>query len=345
LQIKRLISLPVLGGLLALSAYIFAAPAPGQKGATPAAKIGDEIITVEEVQQTIQPELTKLDRERFRLLEQKLNQIVGDRLLAAESKRRGITVDELLKQEVNAKTPKVTDQELDAFMAQNRARLPQGDDAELKLKVWEYLREQKTAQQKSEYIRALGQRAGVAIYLIDPTAVQIDARKGFVRGEKDAPVNIVEFSDFQCPFCKAATATMHQIMAQYAGKVRWVFRDFPIATLHPLAHRAHEAARCAAEQGKFWEYHDVLFQKSPQLAPADLKQYARDLKLDGDSFDRCLEAGKYGAAIAADIEEGQRLGVSGTPAFFINGRLLVGAQPATAFQQVIDSELSKQSAK
>jgi protein-disulfide isomerase len=345
LQLKRLISLPVLGSVLALSAYVFSAQAPGQKSSTPAAKIGDEIITIEEVQQSIQPELTKLDRERFRLTEQKLNQMVGDRLLAAEAKRRGITVDDLLKQEVNAKTPKVTDQELDAFLAQNRARLPQGDDAELKLKVWEYLREQKTAQQKSDYIRALGQKAGVAIYLNDPTTVEIDAGKGFARGEKNAAVSIVEFSDFQCPFCKAATSTMHQIMAQYAGKVRWIFRDFPIASLHPLANRAHEAARCAGEQGKFWEYHDVLFQKSPQLAPENLKQYARDLKLDGDSFDRCLAAGKFQGAIAADIEEGQRLGVSGTPAFFINGRLLVGAQPATAFQQVIDSELSKQSSK
>jgi protein-disulfide isomerase len=173
--------------------------------------------------------------------------------------------------------------------------------------------------------------------------VQIDAGKGFVRGEKNAAVTIVEFSDFQCPFCKAATATMHQVMAQYAGKVRWVFRDFPIASLHPLANKAHEAARCAAEQGKFWEYHDLLFQRSPQLAPAELKQYARGLKLDGDAFDRCLEAGKYQPAVAADLEEGQRLGVSGTPAFFINGRLLAGAQPATAFQQIIDSELAKKS--
>jgi protein-disulfide isomerase len=345
LPLKRFIWLPLLSSVMLGSAYLFAAQAPAPKSSTPAAKIGDETITVEEVQQSIQPELTKLDRERFRLIEQKLNQMIADRLLAAEAKRRGISVDELLKQEVNAKTAKITDQELDAFMAQNRARLPQGDDAELKLKVWEYLRDQKNAQQKSEYVRALGQRAGVAVYLVDPTAVQIDTDKGFTRGEKSAPVSIVEFSDFQCPFCKAATATMHQIMAQYAGKVRWVFRDFPIANLHPLANKAHEAARCAAEQGKFWEYHDVLFQKSPQLAPAELKKYARELKLDGESFDRCLEAGKHQAAIAADIEDGQRLGVSGTPAFFINGRMLVGAQPAAAFQQVIDSELSKKSAK
>ena len=345
MQVKRLIWPPLLTSVMLGSAYLFAAQAPAPKSSTPAAKIGAETITVEEVQQSIQPELTKLDRERFRLIEQKLNQMIADRLLAAEAKRRGISVDELLKQEVNAKTPKITDQELDAFMAQNRARLPQGDDAELKLKVWEYLRDQKNAQQKSDYVRALGQRAGVTVYLADPTAVQIDTDKGFARGEKSAPVSIVEFSDFQCPFCKAATTTMHQVMAQYAGKVRWVFRDFPIASLHPLANKAHEAARCAAEQGKFWEYHDVLFQKSPQLAPAELQKYARELKLDGESFDRCIEGGKYQAAIAADIEDGQRLGVSGTPAFFINGRMLVGAQPASAFQQVIDSELSKQSAK
>jgi protein-disulfide isomerase len=323
---------------------LFAAQPPSPPSSTtPAARIGDEVISLEEVQRSIQGELLKLDRERFRLVEQRLNQIIGDKVLAAEAKRRGISVDELLKQEVNAKTPKVTDQEVDAFMAQNRGRLPQGEDAELKLKIWEFLREQKTAQQKNDYIRMLSERAGVKILLNDPTAVRVDTAKGFARGGKDAPVSIVEFSDFQCPFCKAVTPTLHQIMKQYDGKVRLIFRDFPIPSLHPLAAKAHEAARCAAEQGKFWEYHDVLFERSPRLEQPELKQYARDLKLDGAAFDRCLDSGKTQSAVAADIEEGQRLGVSGTPAFFINGRLLVGNQPPNAFQQLIDNELSKKS--
>lgn len=340
---KHLITGSLVGGLFAAGLLFAAQTSTPQSNTTPAARIGDEVISLEEVQRSIQGELLKLDRERFRLVEQKLNQIIGDKLLAAEAKRRGISVDELLKQEVNAKTPKVSDQEVDAFLAQNRGRLPQGDDAELKLKVWEYLREQKTTQQKSDYIRVLSERAGVKILLNDPTAVRIDMAKGFARGGKEAAVSIVEFSDFQCPFCKAVTPTLHQLMKQYDGKVRWVFRDFPIPSLHPLAPKAHEAARCAAEQGKFWEYHDVLFERSPRLEQPELKQYARDMKLDGAAFDRCLDSGKHQAAVAADVEEGQRLGISGTPAFFINGRLLVGNQPPNAFQQLIDSELSKKS--
>ena len=134
-------------------------------------------------------------------------------------------------------------------------------------------------------------------------------------------------------------------MAQYAGKVRLVFRDFPIPSLHPLAPKAHEAARCAAEQGKFWEYHDLLFERSPLLSPAELKQYARDLKLNGEDFDRCLDSGKHQPAIASDLQEGTKLGASATPTFFINGRMLVGAQPLSAFQKIIDGELAKKSSR
>ncbi|HKA34982.1 MAG TPA: thioredoxin domain-containing protein [Candidatus Binatia bacterium] len=310
---------------------------------TPAAQVGDEIISLEEIQQSLKSELMDLERERFRLIDEKLAEVIADKLLASEAKRRGITVAELIKQEVDAKAAPVSDDEVERFIAANRARMGSGDSPEVKLKVWGYLREQKIAQRKSEYVRALRAQSGVKVFLADPTAIKVDAGKGFARGAEKAPVKIVEFSDFQCPFCKAATTTMHQLLDQYAGKIRWVFRDFPIASIHPLAPKAHEAARCAAEQEKFWQYHDLLFDRAPLLSPAELKQYARELKLDAEAFDRCFDSGKYQPVVAADVAEGQRLGVSGTPAFFINGRLLVGAQPATVFQQMIDSELAKQS--
>jgi protein-disulfide isomerase len=183
----------------------------------------------------------------------------------------------------------------------------------------------------------------VTVYLEAPagTRVAVSASKGFMRGAKEAPVTIVEFSDFQCPFCKNATATVKQVMDKYPGKVKWVFRDFPLPAIHPAAPKAHEAARCAAEQGKFWEYHDLLFDRSPKQNPDDLKQYAKDLKLDASTFGQCLDSGKQEAAVTKDVEEGSRLGVTGTPTFFINGRQLVGAQPLTAFQKIIDGELAK----
>ncbi len=337
----------LLAGLVPSRVAGAAQPAPAKKAETPAAKVGDETISLEEVQQSIQTELTQLERERFRLIEEKLDQMIAQKLLAAEAKRRGIAVEELLKQDVSGKTPKATDEEIDAFIAENRGRLSQPDDPQLRLKIWEYLQGQKVAQQREVYLRELRAKAGVTVFLREPAGLraQLDSGKGFVRGAKDAAVTIVEFSDFQCPFCQAVIPTINQVMTQYAGKVKLVFRDFPIPNLHPLAPKAHEAARCAAEQGKFWEYHDVLFERSPQLAPAELKNYARQLKLDGEAFDKCLDSGRQQAAIAGDVQDGTRLGASGTPTFFINGRMIVGAQPISTFQKIIDGELAKNSSK
>jgi protein-disulfide isomerase len=330
--------------MLAFSLWALPAAAQDAKSAaTPAAKVGDEVITLGEVEQAVRPQLAKIEEQRQSVLEEKLDQMIGDRLIAQEAKKRGVTPEQLLKTEVYGKTPEVTDADVSAFMTQNRARLPQGgDQAELKLKVWDYLRNQKVTEQRQTYVQSLRAQSAVAVYLKPPDSarVPVSADKGFVRGAKDAPVTIVEFSDFQCPFCKSASTTVKQLVERYPGKVKWVFRDFPIPNLHPAAPKAHEAARCAAEQGKFWEYHDVLFEKSPRQAPEELKQYAKDLNLDTTAFAACLDSGKHEAQVNEDMNEGAQLGITGTPTYFINGRQLVGAQPATTFQRIIDSELT-----
>jgi protein-disulfide isomerase len=209
------------------------------------------------------------------------------------------------------------------------------------------LRSQKVNEQRQTYVQGLRGQAKVTVLLEEPTSAryEVSGDRGFTRGTKDAPVTIVEFSDFQCPFCKTANATIKQVLDKYPGKVRLVFRDYPLATLHPQAPKAHEAARCAADQGKFWEYHDLLFDRSPRMAPADLKQYAQELKLETAAFAQCLDSGKYAAEVDKDFQEGVGLGLTGTPSFFINGRQLVGAQPLAAFQKIVDGELAKQSAK
>jgi protein-disulfide isomerase len=316
---------------------------PGKNSETPAARVGEEIIGLEEIQRSLQTELAQIERERHRMIEEKLDQLIAQKLLASEAKRRGISVEELLKQDVSGKAPQATDAEIDTFIAENRSRISQPDDPQLRLKVWEYLQGQKVSRQREAYVQELRAKAGVTVYLQEPAGarVQVDSGKGFARGAKDAAVTLVEFSDFQCPFCQAAVATINQLMAQYAGKIKLIFRDFPIPNLHPLAPKAHEAARCAAEQDKFWEYHDLLFERSPRLAPAELKQYARDLKLNGEDFDKCFDAGKYQAAIASDVQDATRLGASGTPTFFINGLMIVGAQPISTFQKIIDGEMTK----
>ena len=316
--------------------------APGDKSATSAAKVGDEVITLEEVEQALRAELAKIEEQRYALLDRKLEQLIGDRLLAQEAKKHGMPVEQLLKAEVYAKVSDVTDAEVTTFISQNRARLPQMSEADLKLKVGDYLRLVKLNERRHALIESLRAQRPVTVYLQAPAAarVPVSANRGFVRGAMDAPVTIVEFTDFQCPYCKTATATVKQLLKKYPGKVRWVFRDFPIPRLHPEAPKAHEAARCAGEQGKFWEYHDLLFDRSPRQAPDDLKQYANDLKLDTAAFDQCLDSGKHATEVNSDVQEGVRLRVEGTPTFFINGRRLAGSEPLTTFQKIIDSELA-----
>ena len=162
------------------------------------------------------------------------------------------------------------------------------------------------------------------------------------RGPTDAAVTIVEFSDFQCPFCKRyVDETLPLVQATYGDKVRYVFRDFPIKQLHPQAIQAAQAAECAADQGKFWEYHDLLFQYQGALDVASLKGYAKTLGLNQASFDQCVDSEKHAEEVQGDFDDGISNTVTGTPTFFINGRKVVGAQSFADLEKIIQEELKK----
>lgn len=161
-------------------------------------------------------------------------------------------------------------------------------------------------------------------------------------GNPDAPVTIVEFSDFECPFCAAFYQnTLPQIEENYikTGKVKLVFRDFPLP-FHANAQKAAEAAECAGEQGKFWEMHDIIFDNQTTISAADLKNYAINLNLNSIQFNDCLDSGKYADEVGKDMNDGSAAGVTGTPTFFINGEKLVGAQPFSVFEEILDKKLS-----
>ncbi len=159
-------------------------------------------------------------------------------------------------------------------------------------------------------------------------------------GPKDAKVTIIEFSDFQCPYCQKAKETIDEIMKEYGDKARLVFKQFPLQ-FHNNSQKAAEASECANEQGKFWEMHDYMFANQDKLGVADLKKAAKNLGIKASDFDSCLDSGKYGDKIKNDIATGTNFGVSGTPAFFINGQFLSGAQPIESFKKIIDAELAK----
>ena len=312
-----------------------------------AATVGGDAISMAELEQSLARELAGLEQQRHRMLTQKLSQLIGDRLLAQEAKKRGVTVEALLQEEVTAKTPPVSDATVQQFIAQNQARMPKGNPDELKARVADYLQSQQAGQRRAAYIASLREQTPVQVLLKEPepTRVQVDPSQGYARGPREAPINIVEFSDFRCPFCKSVVPTLKQLATQYGDKVRWVFRDFPIPGLHPDAPLAHEAARCAGEQGKFWPYHDLLFERATDASAPALKQYAAEVGADRAAFDQCLDGHKYQQAVNADVEAGSKLGVSGTPTFFINGELLSGAQPVSEFQRIIERELARTAAK
>jgi len=170
-------------------------------------------------------------------------------------------------------------------------------------------------------------------------------------GQEGAPVTMVEFSDYQCPYCNRHTSTVFPIIKKEyidTGKVRYVFRDFPIASLHPQAKKGHEAAHCAGEQNKYWEMHETLFKNSKDFSVPALNRYAQGIGLDGDRFNNCLQGEKYASRIEKEIAAGAKAGVRGTPSFFIGpsgsgekitGTMVRGAQPVAKFRQVLDSVL------
>lgn len=179
--------------------------------------------------------------------------------------------------------------------------------------------------------------------VVSPTPGNLADNDPFL-GNPDAPVTVVEFSDFQCPFCQRFHGeTLPRIIDEYVktGKVKFVYRDFPLSAIHGMAQKAAEAGECANEQGKFWEYHDLLFLRQDQLGVMNFIQWAGELGLDSDRFANCLESGKYSAEVEGDYRDGEAAGVKGTPANFINGRILEGALPFSKFQAIIEEELKK----
>ena len=303
------------------------------------ALIGDDPVAEAEVDALVGPQLAELRQKTFQLRSQGLDELIAQRLAEREAKRRGITLAALVKVEVDDKVV-ITDADLRALYEANKARFASQSEAEAMKQIEPAVRQQKRRDRQMAFVHELRAAAGVKV-LLEPLRVELHVPAGApARGSEKAPVTIVEFSDFQCPYCVRAQPTLKRVRETYAEKVRFVFVDFPL-DIHPQAKKAHEAAACAHEQGKFWPMYDRLFTSEGKFQVADLKVYAGETGQDAAAFATCLDSGRHADASARGVEEGARNGVSGTPAFFINGRMVVGAQPFEAFAQVIDDELER----
>jgi protein-disulfide isomerase len=308
------------------------------------AEIDGTAITADEIEKSLGAPYRKLQEQLYGMKRQKLRAMIADRLLAAEAVRRGVSVAQLLAAEVTQSIGVVTDEEVEKFYADNHARLDQGDDAAGREQSRSMLEAQRRSTARETYIKTLESRSHVVVHLKPPAIerVHVPAHGGIRRGAESGAVTVVEFTDFHCPFCRRTQPTIAEVLARFGDKVTHVHRDFPIARIHPQAPRAHVAARCADEQGRFWQYHAKLYAGPPKSTMEQLRTYARDAGLDVAVFEQCLRTSRYEAAVEADIEEGKRLGVPGTPTYFINGRRLVGAHPVTKFVEFIEDELARQ---
>jgi protein-disulfide isomerase len=278
-------------------------------------------------------------QQRYDLMANTLQGRVAQVLQELEAAEAGVSVEELVAREVEAKVAPVTDADVDAFYEKNQARIGRPEE-QIAPQIRDYLTRERRAQATNAWMAALREKYAVTT-MLEPPRVQVAADGFPTKGPVEAPVTIVEFSDFQCPYCSRIAPTLKQVTDKYPSDVRFVFRQYPLNDIHPNAQKAAEASLCANEQGKFWEMHDAMFANQRALGVEELKASAVGLGLDAAAFDACLDSGRMAPVVAADLQAGSVAGVSGTPAMFVNGRFVSGAVPFEQLDKLIGEELAR----
>lgn len=303
-------------------------------------RVGARSITIGELDDWLKDEFfeRQLGSDAPRLFAERsraLDAIVDTLVLEALAREAGSPPDALLAQEIAALGP-VSDEEVTAFFEEHKARMQ--PDAKLET-LTPQIRSFLERERRGEVLMALREKLDVEI-LFEPPRAEV-AATGPSLGPEDATVTIVEFSDYQCPFCQRAEPVVKEVMARYPEQVRVVYRHLPLDSIHPRARVAAEASVCAEAQGRFWDYHALLFTNRQALSDEDLARYAEELGLDTDAFAACREGTVAKERVDSDVEAARVAGASGTPAFFINGIHLTGAKPVEEFVRIIESELAR----
>jgi protein-disulfide isomerase len=308
------------------------------------ATVDDEAVTMGDVRAMVGETLDRLqaayERERHEAVKAALDEIVRERILGAEAERLSTTVDELVLLAAGGGL-EPTGQEITTWYRQNAPRLGGRTLEQLRPQIVDLLRRRRIAEVTADLERRLDRASRVSDHL-GPYRADLDNVGSPSMGPDDAPVTVVEFSDFACPYCRRFSPTLGLLRDAYGDRLRIVYRQFPIAALHPDAPKAAEASLCAAEQRRFWDMHDLLFQEQGGMTGADLKDKAGRLGMDRASFDSCLDSGRHAERVQADIREGTRVGVTGTPALFVNGIAIEGgAVDYAVVAEAIDRELER----
>lgn len=326
----------MLGCLLLLIAPAAASAQSGGGGQVVAVVNGKHNITQKEVDDLLGRRLTALQEQVYALRKSALETLITEALLKEQARAKGVTVEEIKDGLTPAKV-NITPLRVEEEYARNAHSMGEMGEEEAKQRLKVELEAVEKIKAYKESLARIRGAAKVEVTLPEPDAKVFVTAGGPTKGPDSAPVQLVEFSDFQCPYCKRAHGFIGEVLREYGPKVQLVFKHLPL-TIHPEAFASAQASHCAGAQGKFWEFHDRLF-ASDDLTAQALKKYAGELSLDAQEFSRCMDSESSRAAILKDLAEARRANVEGTPTFFVNGKPVRGIGSAADLRKVIDAEL------
>ena len=308
------------------------------------ARVGDVVVTLGDVDaawnENDAASQLRMLQQLYDARRRVLDFVIGNHLVDREATARGVSRDELLAQELPPRTLPITDEEVERVYERNREALGGRTLEEVRVEIEAALERQRPTLALQQFMDDLRGESDDVVLALDPPRQRVEILPDDpTRGPVDAPIMLVEFSDFQCPFCQRATGTLAELIDRYEDQIQFVYKDYPLAS-HPEAFKAAEAGNCAHEQGMFWELHDKMFVSQDALDVPSLTTYASELGLDAAAFSACLDEGRYTQRVQRDLQIGQLYGVSSTPTVFINGRPVMGAAPIETFDQIIREELA-----
>lgn len=309
---------------------------PGLNSSSVVATVGGQPLKAENLIERLKPIVYRMKLEAYELTKQRVDQLVDDTLLLAEASRRQIGPEEIIRSEISDKVRNPTEEELNKFYTENKARIS-GDLNSIRNQLVTYLQNESRQRLEKELSERLRKGADIRWMLTEPAQPiqNISVDDDPARGDANAAVTVIEFTDFQCPACAAMHPVLEEVLKSYGNKVRFVVRDFPL-NQHENARKAAEAANAANAQGKFFEYITVLFKNQKALDTPSLKKYASELGLDRARFDAALDRGVYAAEVEKDVTDGEIYGVGSTPTIFING-VPLKLLSADGLKQAIDA--------
>jgi protein-disulfide isomerase len=306
------------------------------------ARIAGEDISYDEAFSGLENEIFEAEMKVYEIKENRIRAMIVEKFMSKDPRKENLSNDEFLVKYV-ANNITIADQQIDAFVKEREIPAEHVND-QMKQRIREYLENEQRHGAVEAWIAEKTAKEPVEIYLNKPSrpVFEVEVGDAPIMGGKNARVTIVEFSDFQCPFCARGANVMTEVKKKYGDKVKVAFKNFPLP-FHHHARSASTAGLCVHEQKAdlYWKMHDLMFEDQQGLEQDGLIAKARTLNIDMDKFTDCLTSGKFDAMIDQDIEQGQKLGVKSTPTFFVNGMMVTGAQPLEEFSKLIDQELSK----